>query len=101
LLSRYNSCQYAIDAIRDYLNGGEHVFDTSNAALLRWQRRMRIALFVSAALLAVAVDLGNTVVRVCSLEALLAMKRASDRPRDRDDLEALEVAHPSEDEPDD
>lgn len=51
---------------------------------------------------AVAVDLGGTVVRVCSLEALLAMKRASDRPRDRDDLDALEAAHPSEEEePDD
>jgi hypothetical protein len=32
---------------------------------------------------AAAVDLGETVVRVCSLDALLAMKRASDRPRDR------------------
>jgi len=30
---------------------------------------------------------------VCSLEALLDMKRASDRLRDRDDLEALEAAH--------
>jgi predicted nucleotidyltransferase len=51
---------------------------------------------------AVAVDLGGTVVRVCSLETLLAMKRASDRPRDRDDLEALEAAHSSgEREPDD
>jgi predicted nucleotidyltransferase len=49
---------------------------------------------------AVAVDLGGTVVRVCSLEALLAMKRASDRPRDRDDLEALEAARLSdEDQP--
>jgi predicted nucleotidyltransferase len=48
---------------------------------------------------AVAVDLGGTVVRVCSLDALLAMKRASDRPRDRDDLEALEAAHPADEEP--
>lgn len=47
---------------------------------------------------AVAVDLGGTVVRVCSLEALLAMKRTSDRPRDRDDLEALEAAHSSDEE---
>jgi predicted nucleotidyltransferase len=47
---------------------------------------------------AVAVDLGGTVVHVCSLEALLAMKRASDRPRDRDDLEALEAAHSLEEE---
>jgi hypothetical protein len=46
----------------------------------------------------VAVDLGGTVVRVCSVVALLAMKRASERPRDRDDLEALEAAHQSEEE---
>jgi hypothetical protein len=31
-------------------------------------------------------------VRVCSLGHLLAMKRASKRSRDRDDLEALEGA---------
>lgn len=38
------------------------------------------------------VDLDGLVVRVCSLEHLLEMKRASNRPRDRDDLEALEAA---------
>jgi predicted nucleotidyltransferase len=38
------------------------------------------------------IDLEGLAVRVCSLEHLLAMKRASDRPRDRDDLEALEAA---------
>jgi predicted nucleotidyltransferase len=38
------------------------------------------------------VDMDGLVVRVCSLEHLLAMKRASDRLRDRDDLEALEAA---------
>jgi predicted nucleotidyltransferase len=38
------------------------------------------------------VDIDGFVVRVCSLEQLLDMKRASDRPRDRDDLEALEAA---------
>jgi predicted nucleotidyltransferase len=31
-------------------------------------------------------------VKVCSLDDLLAMKRASNRPRDREDLEALEAA---------
>ena len=41
---------------------------------------------------ATEVDMEGLVVRVCSLEHLLAMKRASDRPRDRDDLEALEAA---------
>lgn len=42
------------------------------------------------------VDLDGLPVRVCSLEHLLAMKRASDRPRDRDDLEALEAAQEGE-----
>lgn len=37
------------------------------------------------------VDLDGLTIRVCSLDHLLAMKRASDRPRDRDDLEALEA----------
>ena len=35
MLSRYNSCQFAIDALRDYLKGPEGVFDTSDRALLR------------------------------------------------------------------
>ena len=38
------------------------------------------------------VDIEGLVVKVCSLEDLLAMKRTSDRPRDHDDLEALEAA---------
>jgi len=38
------------------------------------------------------IDLDGLEVRVCSLGHLLAMKRASDRPRDREDLEALEAA---------
>ena len=42
---------------------------------------------------ATEVDMDGLVVRVCSLEHLIEMKRASDRPRDRDDLEALEAAH--------
>lgn len=41
---------------------------------------------------ATKVDIGGLQVKVCSLDDLLAMKRASDRPRDRDDLEALEAA---------
>ncbi len=38
------------------------------------------------------VDLDGLKVRVCSIGHLRAMKRASKRPRDRDDLEALEAA---------
>lgn len=43
------------------------------------------------------VDIDGLVVKVCSLDDLLAMKRASDRPRDRDDLEALEAAREKDD----
>ena len=38
------------------------------------------------------IDITGLEVRVCSLEHLLQMKRASDRLRDRDDVEALEAA---------
>ncbi|HET8954887.1 MAG TPA: nucleotidyltransferase [Solirubrobacterales bacterium] len=41
---------------------------------------------------AVDVDVDGLPLRVCSLDHLLEMKRASERPRDRDDLEALEAA---------
>jgi galactofuranosylgalactofuranosylrhamnosyl-N-acetylglucosaminyl-diphospho-decaprenol beta-1,5/1,6-galactofuranosyltransferase len=34
MLSRYNSCQFAIDGLRDYLAGAERAFDTTNTALL-------------------------------------------------------------------
>ncbi len=38
------------------------------------------------------IDLKGLIIRVCSLEHLLEMKRTSDRDRDRDDLRALEAA---------
>lgn len=38
------------------------------------------------------VDIEGLSVRVCSLQHLRAMKQASERPRDRDDLEALDAA---------
>ncbi len=41
---------------------------------------------------AVQIDLDGLSVWVCSLQHLLAMKRASDRARDQDDLQALEAA---------
>jgi predicted nucleotidyltransferase len=44
------------------------------------------------------VEMDGLVVRVCSLDHLLEMKRASERPRDRDDLEALESAQDEADE---
>ena len=42
---------------------------------------------------AVDVDLGELRTRVCSLDALLAMKRAANRPADVADVEALEIAN--------
>lgn len=41
---------------------------------------------------AVEIDLDGLRISVCSLEHLLRMKRASQRPRDQDDVEALEAA---------
>ncbi|HEY0279817.1 MAG TPA: nucleotidyltransferase [Solirubrobacterales bacterium] len=41
---------------------------------------------------ATEIDLEGLVLKVCSLDDLLSMKRASDRPRDRDDVESLEAA---------
>ncbi len=38
------------------------------------------------------IDLDGLPVRVCSLEHLLEMKRSSNRARDRDDVDALELA---------
>jgi hypothetical protein len=42
---------------------------------------------------AVDVDVGELHIRVCSLDALLAMKRAANRPSDVADVEALEIAN--------
>lgn len=39
-------------------------------------------------------DLEGVTVRVCSLDHLIAMKRAADRPMGRIDLDALRTAHP-------
>jgi predicted nucleotidyltransferase len=45
---------------------------------------------------ALDVEIDGISVRVCSLGHLLAMKRKSERPRDRDDLESLESARESD-----
>lgn len=42
---------------------------------------------------AVPVELGDLTIRVCSLDALLEMKRAANRPADVADVEALEIAN--------
>jgi len=41
----------------------------------------------------VTVDVGDLAIRVCSLDALLAMKRAANRSSDVADVDALEIAN--------
>jgi predicted nucleotidyltransferase len=84
----------AASAIRTFLAAGERTLVATDLGPVDvLQGLPQIPAFSQLNAQAVPVDLGGTVVRVCSLEALLEMKRASDRPRDRDDLEALEAAH--------
>ena len=90
----------AAGAIRTFLSAGDRTLVATDLGPVDvLQGLPQIPPFSELDVGAVTVDLGDTVVRVCSLEALIAMKRASDRPRDRDDVEALEAAHPPGDEP--
>jgi len=57
----------------------------------------QIPTFASLDAEATDVDMDGLSVRVCSLGHLIGMKRASERPRDHDDLEALEGTQPSVD----
>jgi hypothetical protein len=90
----------AAGAIRTFLSAGDRTSVATDLGPVDIRQGLpQIPPFSQLDADAVPVDLGGTVVRVCSLEAPLAMKRASGRGRDRDDLEALEAAHPAEDEP--
>jgi Nucleotidyl transferase of unknown function (DUF2204) len=88
----------AASAIRTFLAAGDRTLVATDLGPVDvLQGLPQIPSFAQLDADAVAVDLGGTIVRVCSIDALLAMKRASDRPRDRDDIEALEAAHPDPD----
>ena len=88
----------AASAIRTFLAAGDRTLVSTDLGPVDvLQGLPQIPAFRQLDADAVAVDLDGTVVRICSLESLLAMKRASERPRDRDDLEALESAHAPED----
>jgi hypothetical protein len=88
----------AASAIRTFLAAGDRTLVATDLGPVDvLQGLPQIPSFSQLDAEAVAVDLGSTIVRVCSIDALLAMKRASDRPRDRDDIEALEAAHPDPD----
>ena len=89
----------AASAIRTFLAAGDRTLvSTDLGAVDVMQGLPLIPSFARLDRDAVDVDMDGTIVRICSLESLLAMKRASQRGRDIDDLEALEAAHlPDED----
>lgn len=86
------------DAIPRFLHAGDRTLVATDLGPVDvLQGLPQVPSFGALAADAVEVDLAGTPVRVCSLDALLAMKRASQRARDRDDLEALEAAHGGDD----
>ena len=81
------------DAISPFLRTGDRtlvITDLGRVDVL--QGLPQIPGFAVLEMEATDVDMDGLAVRVCSLGHLLEMKRASERPRDRDDLEALEGA---------
>lgn len=85
------------DAISTFLRAGDRTLvATSLGDVDVLQGLPQVPSFSALAADAQEADLDGLRVDVCSLEALRAMKAASDRPRDRDDLDALEAAHPEE-----
>jgi predicted nucleotidyltransferase len=80
-------------AIRTFLRTGDRTLVLTDLGRIDvLQRLPQVPSFRALDERATEVDLEGLVVKVCSLDDLLAMKRSSDRPRDRDDLEALEAA---------
>ncbi len=80
-------------AIRTFLRTGDRTLvltDLGRVDVL--QGLPQVPSFTSLDERASEVDIDGLSVKVCSLDDLMAMKRASARPRDRDDLEALEAA---------
>lgn len=80
-------------AIKTFLRAGDRTLVLTDLRRIQvLQGLPQVPTFASLDERASEVDIEGLVVKVCSLDDLLAMKRASDRPRDRDDLEALEAA---------
>jgi len=83
------------DAIRTFLAAGDRTLVSTDLAPVDvLQGLPQVPGYADLRAGAVSVDLAGVEVVVCSLEALLAMKRASSRSRDREDVEALEEANP-------
>ena len=81
-------------AIGTFLRAGDRTLvDTNLGPMDILQGHPQVPSFERLDADATEVDVGGVSIRVCSLDALLEMKRASKRPRDRDDVEALEAGH--------
>jgi predicted nucleotidyltransferase len=81
------------DAISTFLKAGDRtlvVTDLGRIDVLQGLPQVPTFAALDAKASDVAID--GLSVRVCSLEHLLEMKRASERPRDREDVDALEAA---------
>lgn len=84
----------AASAIVTFLRAGDRTLVSTNLGPVDvLQGHPQVPRFADLEPGAQRVEIGGASVLVCSLEALLEMKRASGRLRDRDDLEALEAAH--------
>ncbi len=80
-------------AIRTFLRTGDRTLVATNLGQVDvLQGLPQVPPFAALDEKAKEVDVDGLAVRVCSLEHLLEMKRSSARPRDREDLEALEAA---------
>jgi predicted nucleotidyltransferase len=81
------------DAIKTFLRTGDRTLVLTELGRVDvLQGLPQVPSFMALNESASEVDIDGLVVRVCSLDHLLEMKRASSRIRDRDDLEALELA---------
>jgi predicted nucleotidyltransferase len=88
------------DAIRTFLRTGDRTLVLTDLGRIDvLQGLPQVPAFAALDERAIEVDIDGLRVKVCSLDDLLAMKRASDRPRDRDDLEALEAAREGDEPP--
>jgi predicted nucleotidyltransferase len=84
----------AASAIRTFRSAGDRTLVSTELGQVDvLQGHHQVPTFEELDATAVSVELGEIPVRVCSLEALLGMKRQSQRHLDRADLEALEAAH--------
>jgi predicted nucleotidyltransferase len=80
------------DAISTFLRTGDRALvDTDLGQVDVLQGLPQVPRYAELEEQATDVDLEGLIVRVCSLEHLMEMKRSSERLRDKDDLEALEA----------